>query len=218
MSDTSAEWTGEWVASRLKSNSDIQETELLAPQILRIVRNDLPPLLAATIASACVDRSTLEPILASSYEIAFIANIPRESFWTGAAISLATQRDIGFGGLGDLYSAMSLPNVREYVNKEFSFVERGLSQHTRVQDLERIHDRIYLVKRQGLADVRVVLLNEYELIADHVRTAHQRYGAFSNILITNPNGKATASAVSAASSMGADIYKWGEFLGRLNRP
>ena len=67
------------------------------------------------------------------------------------------------------------------------------------------------------SDLDVVLLNEYELAADHVRTARDRYGAFKDILITNPNGKATSSALEAAEFIGAHIYTWREFLGRLNK-
>ena len=62
-----------------------------------------------------------------------------------------------------------------------------------------------------------MLLNEYDLTADNVRNARDRYGGFSDILMTNPNGRATSAAEQAAESMGAQIYKWGEFLGRLNR-
>jgi hypothetical protein len=60
-----------------------------------------------------------------------------------------------------------------------------------------------------------LLLNEYELSADHVRTARDRYGTFNAILKTN--GRITEAAIAAANSMGATIYMWGQLLGRLNR-
>lgn len=217
MPERSAEWTGEWVAQRLKEHGEVQEIELLAPQVLNIVRKKDQPFLAATIASPRVERSTLEELLNSSFEIEFIANIPAESFWTGEAIAFASSHSVAFGGMGDLLSAISLPNVRLYERREFAFVERGLRQHTKVSGLERVHDRKYVVKRRNLRDVHVVLLNEYELTADHVRTAHDRYGPFAAVLITNPNGRATSSAKQAAESIGARIFKWGEFLGQLNR-
>jgi len=62
-----------------------------------------------------------------------------------------------------------------------------------------------------------LLLNEYELSADHVRTAWDRYGTFNAILKTNPNGRITEAAIAAANSMGATIYMWGQLLGRQNR-
>lgn len=103
------------------------------------------------------------------------------------------------------------------MNKEYGFVERGLQQHTEVTNLIRLYDRKYVVKRRRHNDVAVVLLNEYDLTADHVRTARERYGEFSDVLMTNPNGRASSAAELAAESMGAIIFKWGQFLGRLNR-
>jgi hypothetical protein len=61
------------------------------------------------------------------------------------------------------------------------------------------------------------MLNEYELTADHVRTARSRYGAFDAILINNPNGKATSAASDVAKGLRVGIFMWREFLGRLNR-
>jgi hypothetical protein len=109
-------------------------------------------------------------------------------------------------------------NVREYTRREYEFVERGLNQHDRVSGLEREFDRVYLVHRHHLPPVRFVMLNEYELTGDHVRTARSRYGAFDVVLINNPNGKPTSGALAVAEDMGIEIFKWRELLGRLNRP
>jgi hypothetical protein len=62
------------------------------------------------------------------------------------------------------------------------------------------------------------MLNEYELTADHVRTAKSQYGIFDTVLLNDPNGKPTSSALQVAENMGIEILKWREFLGRLNRP
>jgi hypothetical protein len=165
-----------------------------------------------------VDPETVRGLLTSSFQVEFIVNVSRESFWTGEAIALVTSSSVAFGGMGDLQSALSLPNVRSFVNREFEFVERGLGQHNRVQSIDRLHDRKYLIKRRGLSDVIMVFLNEYELTADHVRTARNRYGDFTAVAITNPYGGATSSAKDTAKSIGTRIYKWKDFLGRLHKP
>ena len=216
MTELDAEWTGRWAADRLEKREEVQKVSLIAPQILQITRKELRPFVACTIASQRVEPPAINPLLKSFPQIEFIANIPSESFWTGAAIAFASRHRAAFGGMGDLCSAVSLPNPREHVHREFDFVERGLRQHKGI-GLERVHDRKYVVKRHQLSDLSVVLCNAYELTADHVRTAHDRYGAFNVLLITNPNGGPTSSAKTAAESMGAKIYKWGEFLGQLNR-
>lgn len=216
MADKASDWAGNWVASKVKEHFEVQEVETLTPSVLRIARKEDRPFLAGVIAVDRVEPSALEQLLIGGFEIEFIANVPKEALWTGEAIKFALHHSVAWGGFGALLSAISLPNPNEYINKEFDFVERGL-RHTKVRDLERVHDRKYVVKRSDLNDVTVVLLNEYELTADHVRTARDRYGAFTSIVMTNPNGGPTSSAKQAAESMGACIYKWGEFLGRLNK-
>jgi hypothetical protein len=216
MPEQSAEWTGPWLVQQFAGKTPRWDIQLLTPQVLQINRSTLPPFVAATIASSRVEPSSFQAILQTTYPIEIIVNVPRESFWTGQAIALASQNSVAFGGVGDLLSASSLPDVRQYVNKEFAFVERILRQHSKVKELEREHDRKYVVKRVGSADVSVVLLNEYDLAADHVRTARDRYGAFAAILLTNPNARLTASAQYAATSIGATIFDCKQFLGWLN--
>lgn len=80
-----------------------------------------------------------------------------------------------------------------------------------------MYDRLYRISRNGLPDLTVVMPNEYELTADHLRTARDRYGQFSVAVITDPNGRATSSAEEAAHTMGVEILKWGTFFGRLNK-
>jgi hypothetical protein len=218
MAEQSAAWTGPWVAQRLVGKAGIQDVELLAPQVLRIVRNHYQPFLAGIIAAPRVDTASVLHILQPTYPIEIITNVPRESFWTGEAISLASQNSVAFGGVGDLISAVSTPDVRHYVNREFAFVERIFRQHSRVTTFKRAHDRKYVIQRAGLDDVNLVILNEYELTADHVRTARDRYDAFTAILLTNPNARPTYSAHQAADSIGAAIFNLSHFLGWLNNP
>src|ERR1700722_13787959 len=102
-----AAWTGRWVADGLKRHDQVQAVELLDSQIIRISRKDYRPFVACTIASARVEPETIEPFLDNSYEIEFLANIIRESFWTGGAIDLAMCRSVAFGGMGDLQRAVN---------------------------------------------------------------------------------------------------------------
>jgi hypothetical protein len=113
--------------------------------------------------------------------------------------------------------AVRCEDVRVYVRPEFHFVDRGLQQHNRVTNFEREADRVYLIHRLGLPDLRFVMLNEYELTGDHIRVARDRYGAFDMVLLNNPNGSATTEAKRLGETMGIDIFKWAQFLGRLNR-
>ena len=218
MAEKGAEWTGEWAKNALKEHGEVVDVRLLEPQVLEIVRSEHGRFLAGTIATRCVEPSSLYRFFDGQAVVQFVANIPAESYWTGKAIEFAERQSVGYGGLRDLLSAINWPDVRCYKRGEIAFVERGLCQHTNVCILERVHDRKYIIKRCSYDDVVVVLANEYELTADHVRTARERYGPFTDVVITNPNGKPTSSAMGAAESMGCQVFKWGAFLSRLNRP
>jgi uncharacterized circularly permuted ATP-grasp superfamily protein len=218
MANGSAEWTGPWVSERLTERQTAERVEIVEPQILKVFRKDKPAFLVATMSEPRVEVESLRHLLDGSHNISFVANIMRESIWTNSAIDFAARKGAAFGGMGDLLSATdSMPVVSNFIRKEFAFVERGLRQHTRVQSFERTYDRVYIVKRSPLPDLTVALLHEYDLLADHVRTARERYGHFGVILKTRPNGEVTENAYEAARFMGVEILKWGEFLGRLNR-
>jgi hypothetical protein len=218
MPEQDASWTGKWAAAKLRDKPDIRSIDLLSPQILKIKRKRRPSFLAATVAADRVERSTIRSLFRETPEIEFVANIPVESLWTGSAITYADDHGSAFGGFSDLLRAIrDCDSVGKYQNPEFAFVERGLRQHSKVGSLERIHDRKYRVKRRDLDDVLLLLLNEYDLIADHVRAGRDRYGSFDVVLKTNPNGQITTSAHQAVESMGAQALKWGELLSRLHK-
>jgi hypothetical protein len=219
MNNVSAAWTGAVVAKLLGKHDKVAGTDLLAPQKLLVRRtNDLPEFLLGTTAAERLDDVVLRTLLDEHPDVSFVVNVPKESFATGAALKLARARGIPVGGVLDLLRVVKEPDVRLYTSKEFGFIERGLKQHTRVTGIERMDDRRYRIKRGELPDVVAVFVHDYELTADRVRTIRDQFVTFSDVVIANPNGKATASALRAAASSGCAVYKWGEFYGRLNKP
>lgn len=209
--------TTAWVAGNLKKAQDVTSVEVLSDQVLRVSRASLDPFVAGVVSAERVEVDTVRGLVNSEFEVEIIANVPRESYWTGGAIRLAHSNDIATGAYGDLLRVIGRPDVRGFRPSETVFLERGLSQHDRVLGFERVHDRLYRISRGTLPDLTVVMLNEYELTADHLRAARDRYGPFSVAVITNPNGSSTGSAEGVAGNMGVEILKWGPFLGRLNR-
>ncbi len=206
-----------WVAQKLRSRPGVTGVDIAEPQILLVHRSGHPPFYLGIVATACVEKSTLEPILDSKLDAELIINVPKEAIWTGEAIKAAKNANAAFGGMKELHSAMWDESPRLFVDKEIAFVERALSQHSLVTGIERVHDRKYRIQRKRGGDFTVVLINEYEVTADHVRTAQSRYGDFDAVLITNGYGTATTNAKNAAASMGAEVFKIGELFSRLHR-
>jgi hypothetical protein len=213
---TSAQTT-EWVAEQLRKAEGVLKVEVLDDQVLRVSREKYEPFIAGIVSKTCVDREAVKPLVKSEHDVEIIANVPKESYWTGSALGLAEDNNIATGAFSELYRAIDVENVRTVQQKERAFLERGLRQHTGVSGFERVYDRVYRVSRHGKPDLLVAMLNEYELTSDHLRTARERFGKFDAAVITNPNGKATHSAEEAATQMGIEVLKWGPFLGRLNK-
>jgi hypothetical protein len=209
--------TSKWVARNLRKAEGVSKVEVLADQVLRVSRNKYDPFVAGIVSEKCVEADTVRPLVKSKLGVEIIANVPKESYWTGAALSLAEDNNIATGAYGDLLRVIDLEDVRAFQTKETEFVERCLHQHDRISVFERLYDRVYRISRNGLPKLTVVMLNEYELTADHLRTARERYGQFSVAVITNPNGRATTSAHEAAQALDVEILNWGPFLGRLNK-
>ncbi|MGY4412942.1 hypothetical protein ACVWW4_004678 [Bradyrhizobium sp. LB7.1] len=57
----------------------------------------------------------------------------------------------------------------------------------------------------------------YDMSAEDVRNARDLYGHFDAALKMSSYGAVTSAAVQAAEAMGAEAFKFGEFLGRLNK-
>jgi hypothetical protein len=217
MANHTAAETTEWVAANLRKAEHVTQVEVLSDQVLRVSRDKYAPYVAGIVSVKCVKVDDIMPLVESELGVEIIANVPKESYWTGEAIMLAQVHSIATGSYGDLLRVIDDEDVRAFQQKETAFIERGLRQHDRIVSFDRVHDRIYLIRRKGLPDVTVAMLNEYELTADHLRTARDRYGNFSLAVITNPNGRATSAANEAAQAMGVEILKWGAFFGRLNK-
>jgi len=206
-----------WVAGNLREAGSVSKVEVLSEQVVRVSRNRFSPFVAGIVSAARVEPDVVKPLVNVEFGVEIIANVPKESFWTGGALRLAHSNNIATGGYGDLLRVIGTENVRDSRPKETKFIERGLRQHNRISDFEQIHDRLFRISRNGLPDLTVAMLNEYELTADRLRIARDRYGQFSLAVITNPNGRATSAAEVAAQNMGVKILKWGPFLSRLNR-
>jgi hypothetical protein len=209
--------TTEWVAGNLREAEHVTQVEVLSDQVLRVSRDKHAPYVAGIVSVKCVKVEDIMPIVESELGVEIIANVPNESYWTGEAIMLAQVHSIATGGYGDLLRVIDDEDVRAFQQKETIFIERGLRQHDRISSFDREYDRLYRIRRYGLSDLKVAMLNEYELTADHLRIARERYGQFSVAVITNPNGSSTSSAQEVAQTMGVEILNWRLFFGRLNK-
>ncbi len=211
------EETAAWVVAVMAKKQGVVSVEQLGPCSIRVTRERYPPYVAGIINKLNVAPEDVGEVLAADPTIDIIINVPAQGIWRGPAIMATQAAGVAFGGMADLQSCIDREDPRNYVKGEFLFIERGLRQHSRVVSTTREADRLFLIQRQGLADIRVVALYEYELTAEHLRAARDRYGHFDLLLISNPNGKPTPAARDVANQIGVELHMFGSLLGRLNQ-
>jgi hypothetical protein len=146
-----------------------------------------------------VEPSDVTPLFENA-DPQFIVNVPTLAIWTGAAINMVHEQKAAFGGLGDLIRTSRESYVPSYRYREYRFVEQGLSQHSAVMSLTRLYDRKFIVHRLRHSDLTLVMVDAYQVSADDVRTARDRYGSFDTILKMTSYGGVTTVAREAAAS------------------
>ena len=205
-----------FVAKSLERHTEVASATAIDSSRVAVERKKYGSCVVGCISSRLV-RDDDVSALALVGGVDFIANIPKEAMWTGSAIDLVEAQDLGWGTIKDLFSALGTEEVRGFVAKEYVFIERIFREHSSVLSFERVSDRVYQLKRRGKDDVVVALVNEYDLTADHVRTAWDRHGPMTDILANNPNCRWSEEASQAAEALGVKLLTLSDFMGRLSR-
>jgi hypothetical protein len=115
----STEQTTKWVAGNISQMSTVRDVVVTGPSTIQITSKKNHTFVAGIVSATTVTAEIVQSLLDADSEIDFVANVPKESLWTGDAIKAATSRHVAFGGIGDLMSAISrgTGNVREYIRK-----------------------------------------------------------------------------------------------------
>jgi hypothetical protein len=211
-----------WIANKLKDDEQFRLVNSIGDGFLEVARRDHAPFQAVAIG---VQDVVAENHVAPLFEVKgrrpeFVVNVPSKAIWSGIAIELIHTAPAAFGTFGELIRASSRDEpVHTYRNREYNFFERAFRQHTAVRDVRRLYDRAYQLHRwRGLPDVTVVLVDAYDVSAEDIRHARNLYGRFDAAVKMTSYGSITTAAREAADTIGAGVFKFGELLGRLNKP
>jgi hypothetical protein len=205
-----------WVANKIAKHDNVKSVEVVGGKI-QVCREKGEDVTIAAMSARRVDARAVQAVLSQVGDVDFVTNIPKDAYILGDTYQLASECNFGFGGFGELLSALNLPSPRAYISSEFGFVLRSLQQHDKVRNVTRLDDRRLLIDREGLEPVVVLVLNDYELAAEQVRAGIERYGEFQAIVRSNPNSRVTGAATSAADDARVRIFSWRELMGELNR-
>lgn len=201
----------------------VDSVEIITPYSFRVLTKSHLPCQVGVVSAAQVGADDVNRVLMADPCVEFIANIPKASIWKGAAIQILEERDIAFGPMKGLMSGIcSLSDdwsINQYVHPETHYFQQILTQHQNFQRFVRVTDLVYEVHRKNGEPLLIAGMNEYELSAVAIRTAIASHGHVSIIFATNPNGKPTLEAHTAAESMGIELYhERRAFYHRVHKP
>jgi len=209
-------WTAEWCCDKLISHENILDAIPTSGNTVRLAVKDISnPVLIVTMSEHRVELNAVPDLLHDS-EIEFLLNIPKDAYFSGELLSIASGIPIGIGGIRDLYTAAAEKQFRTYIPKETRFILRGLVQHSAVREVVRINSRSYQILKHSGETLCVLALNEYDLTADAVRSGLEKYGKPDFVLASNPNCRLTVDTIEAARFAGTGVLIWRQLLGVLN--
>ena len=215
------EAVADWIASKLEDDKQFSAVDSIGLGFLEITRKGHDPFTA--VAIGVKDVVLLDHVVplfeVNGRQPEFVVNVPSKAIWSGQAIDFVHDAPAAFGRFGELAKAAREEPVTAYRNKEYAFFERAFRQHSAVGDVSRLYDKSFLLHRvRGLPDVTVVLVEAYDVSAEDIRNARDLYGRFDAAVKTTSYGSITTAAKQAAASIGAEVFKFRDLLGRLNRP
>ena len=77
---------------------------------------------------------------------------------------------------------------------------------------EFVYDKLFSATLNNGKEVRIALVQAYELTAENLRDTHDKIGNFDVALKNNPNGRITPDAYDAAKSMSVKVLGFGDLL------
>lgn len=120
-----------------------------------------------------------------------------------------------FGTLGEIQKAASTGYVPGYRNKGINFFEQAIRDHAAVRSVTRLYDLVFLAHRFRGNDLTIALVDAYNMSAEDLRNARQRYGRFDLAVKMTSYGAISPAAKTAGASMGVEPLMYGDMLRRL---
>lgn len=162
-----------------------------------------------------VGLSDVEPLFAGTVKPQFVVNVPSSTLWSGAAIHRIHAASASFGKLGDVSRAACTKNAGSYRDKNMGFFIRAMKQHSNVSSVTYRYETVFKVDRRSGASLVVAVIDAYNMSAEDVRNARDRFGHFDVVVKASSYGSITPQAEAAATSMGAQALSVGDLLRRL---
>lgn len=210
-------WQVKYALANLNEESEHDCARYVENDVIEITADGKPDVLAAIFGGYDVTKEIAEKYVQQNPNIDFLCGYRKDCVWEGAAISYLRDRDIGWGNLGTLGSAVYDGNANTAEHKVFKFSARLIHQYGIVENVEREFDRVFRVTLKNGRVVRIGLIPDYEPTADNIRGMWEKFGPLDIAWNINPNGTPCANAVDAGKELGCEVLKTNEMKECLKR-
>ncbi len=206
----------DWVADKLIAKEGLEVVDR-TPEGFLVVKspNDYEFLVAVLGVRNLIRLPDVTPLFASATTPQFVVNVPSATLWSGAAIDYVHQAPAAFGTLGDVSRAASTGDAQSYRDKNMGFFINAMRQHWNVSGVSYVFDRVFKAERKVGSGLTVAVVDAYNLSAEDVRNAKDRFGDFDIVVKSSSHGSITDQAEEAAQSMNAEALTFGELMRRL---
>lgn len=162
-----------------------------------------------------IELADVEPLFSGTITPQLAVNVPSKTLWSGAAIDLIHAASAAFGTLGDVSRAASTKDAGTYRNKDMGFFINAMKQHANVSSVSYVYDRVFKVNQRIGTGLIVSVIDAYNMSAEDVRNARDKFGRFDVVVKSSSYGSITGQAEAAAKSMGAQALTFRQLMGRL---
>jgi hypothetical protein len=208
----------DWVAGKISSEDGVEVVGRTSEDFLIVRPHDGSSFPLAVIGvKDVIQREHIEPIISGENKPMFVVNVPSKALWSGTAISLVHAAPAAFGTLGELSKAARLEVVSEYRNKTREFFYRAIRQHSNVYQVSLVYEAVVEAHRVRNGNLIIALVDAYNMSAEDVRNARDRFGTFDIAVKTSSYGSVTSEAEEAAASFGAEALTFKGLMQRLSR-
>ena len=201
----------EFVNNILTGIDEVSCLEWLNDKVVHIFRDEKKSFTAGVLSKKRVSMADVSPLIGTG--VSFVTNVPKAGLWLGEAIDACEQSRVAWGRLGALMSACASDDEpSEHKDRQVYFAVRAIRQHNRVVTFKYVYDKLFEVTLDNDKSLLVAVLQAYDLTADELRNAFDKFGEFDIALKNNPNGTITSDACEAAQGMGIHVLFIGELL------
>jgi hypothetical protein len=208
------QWQVEYALDNIKNDGSLS-AECINPEVIKIAIQNKPDVLASISAAHIITKGVVEQVVRGTPKINFLCGYRKNCVWDGEAIAYLKSCNIGWGNFGTLISESKAGNANLAEHKEYFFSVRLIRGYYLVEKFDREYCRVFKVTLKNGIEIRVGMIQDYEVTSDSVRSLFENFGQLNIAWNINPNGSSSTSALNAGSELGCKVLKWGDLKNHM---